>query len=102
MWGLLSRRTQVLVIASVAIILAWGIAGAVALFAGNSPSVFKLISLVVTIICTGIVSIATAVWRKVWKRFPIIGRKQFPDLNGTWEGVLLGLNNRQLWPRVSL
>jgi hypothetical protein len=89
MWGLLSRRTQVLVIASVAIILAWGIEGATSLFTGNSPSAVKLISMVVTIICSGIVTIATAVWRRLWQRFPMIGRKLFPDLTGTWEGELV-------------
>jgi hypothetical protein len=89
MWGLLSRRTQVLVIASVAIILVWGIEGAAALFTGNPPSALKLISLVVTIICCGIVGIASAVWRRLWTRFPIIGRKLFPDLTGTWAGELV-------------
>ena len=89
MWGLLSRRTQVLVIASVAIIVTWGIEGAASLFTGNSPSAVKLISLVVTIICSGIVTVATAVWRGLWQRFPMIGRKLFPDLTGTWEGELV-------------
>jgi hypothetical protein len=89
MWGLLSRRTQVLVIAALAIVLAWGIEGATALFIGNSPSALKLIALVVTIISTGIVSIANAVWRRLWNRFPIIGRKLFPDLTGTWVGEMV-------------
>jgi hypothetical protein len=89
MWGLLSRRTQVLVIASMAIILVWGIEGAAALFTGNPPSALKLLSLVVTIICSGIVGIATAVWRRLWARFPIIRRKLFPDLTGTWAGELV-------------
>jgi SMODS-associating 2TM, beta-strand rich effector domain len=89
MWGLLSRRTQVLVIAGLAIVLAWGIEGAAALSTGNLPSPLKLIALVVTIISTGIVAIASAVWRKVWNWSPIIGRKLFPDLTGTWAGELV-------------
>jgi SMODS-associating 2TM, beta-strand rich effector domain len=89
MWGLLSRRTQVLVIAGLAIVLAWGIEGAAVLFTGNVPSPIKLIALVVTIISTAIVAIASAVWRKLWNWFPIIGRKLFPDLTGTWVGELV-------------
>jgi SMODS-associating 2TM, beta-strand rich effector domain len=53
------------------------------------PSPIKLIALVVTIISTGIVAIASAVWRKLWNWFPIIGRKLFPDLTGTWVGELV-------------
>ena len=52
-------------------------------------SELKLISLVVTIISIGIVGVASAVWRGVWKRFPVLGRKLFPDLTGTWEGELV-------------
>jgi hypothetical protein len=89
MWGLLSRRTQVLVIAGLAIILAWGIEGAASVFIGNPPSPLKLVALVVTIISSGIVAIASAVWRRLWNRFPIIGRKLFPDLTGTWAGELV-------------
>ena len=89
MWELLSRRTRVLVVAGVAIILVWGIEGAAALFIEKPPSAFKLISLVVTIISTVIVAIASAVWRRLWKRFPIIGHKLFPDLTGTWSGELV-------------
>jgi hypothetical protein len=89
MWELLSRRTRVLVVAGVAIILVSGIEGAAALFIEKPPSAFKLISLVVTIISTVIVAIAGAVWRRLWKRFPIIGRKLFPDLTGTWAGELV-------------
>jgi hypothetical protein len=31
----------------------------------------------------------SAVWRRLWARFPWIGRKLFPDLTGTWEGHLI-------------
>ena len=75
-------------VAGLAIILAWGIDGAAAVLTGKPPSTLKLISLVVTIICTGIVAIANAVWRRLWKRFPSIGRKLFPVLTGPWAGTL--------------
>jgi hypothetical protein len=84
MWGLLSRKTQVLIIGGLAIVLVWAIEGAAGLLTGNRPSDLKLISLVVMIISTGIVAIASAIWRRVWKRFPLIARKLFPDLTGTW------------------
>jgi SMODS-associating 2TM, beta-strand rich effector domain len=89
MWALLSRRTQVLVVAGLAIILAWGIEGAAGSVTGNAPSALKLISLVVTVICTGIIGLASAVWRTIWNWFPVFARKVFPDLNGTWGGELL-------------
>jgi hypothetical protein len=89
MWGLLSQKTQILIIGGMAIALAWAIEGAVGLLTGNAPSELKLISLVVTIISTGIVGMTSAIWRRVWKRFPLIGRKLFPDLTGTWEGELV-------------
>jgi hypothetical protein len=89
MWGLLSRRTQVLVIAGLAIILAWGIEGAAAVVTGTPTWTLKLVSLVVTIICTGVVGIASAVWRPLWSWFPILGRRVFPDLTGTWAGELV-------------
>jgi hypothetical protein len=70
-----------------------GIEDAAGLFTDNplltTPSALKLISLVVTIICSGIVGIASAVWWRLWTRFPIIGRKLFPDLTGTWAGELV-------------
>jgi hypothetical protein len=89
MWALLSLKTQVLIVAGLAIILAWGIEGAAGLLAGNSPSVLKFISLVATIISIGIVAVASALWRHIWRRFPVIGRKIFPDLTGTWSGHLV-------------
>jgi hypothetical protein len=89
MWGLLPRKTQILTIAGLAILLAWAIEGAAGLLTGNPPSEWKLISLVVMVISTGMVTIASAVWRRVWKRFPIVGRKFFPDLTGTWAGELV-------------
>jgi hypothetical protein len=89
MWSLLSRRTQVLVVAGLAIVLAWGIEGGTAVLTGELPPALKLISLVATVICTGAVAIASAVWRRLWKWFPILGRKLFPDLTGTWAGELV-------------
>ena len=89
MWGLLPRKTQVLIIGGLAIVLASAIEGATGLLTGNTPSVLKVLSLVVAIISSGIAGVAGAVWRKIWKRFPVMGRKLFPDLTGTWAGELI-------------
>lgn len=89
MWALLSRKTQVLVVATIAIVLAWGIEGAAGLVTGKSPPELKLISLIGAVISSVLVWIASATWRRLWKRFPIIGRKLFPDLTGTWTGQLI-------------
>jgi hypothetical protein len=89
MWGLLPRKTQFLIIGGLAIVLAWAIEGATGLLTGNTPSELKLISLVVTIISSGIAAIAGAIWRKIWKWLLVMGRKLFPDLTGTWAGELI-------------
>lgn len=89
MWALLSRRTQVLIVAGAAVMLIWGIEGAWILVAGESRSQLKLVSLIASLISTGLFGIASAIWRHIWRRFPILGRKLFPDLTGTWRGELI-------------
>jgi len=70
-------------------ILAWGIAALLEVIQGERTSTLKYISLVATLISTVLVGIVSAVWRRLWARFPWIGRKLFPDLTGTWEGHLI-------------
>jgi hypothetical protein len=89
MWALLPRKTQVLVIAALSIVLVWGIEAAAGLITSEPPSELKLISLVASIISVVVVGIAGATWRWIWRRFPVIGRKTFPDLSGTWQGQLV-------------
>ncbi len=89
MWALVSGKKQVLIIAGLAIILAWGIEALVELIQGERTSILKFISLIVTIISTVFAGIVSASWRYMWARFPRIGRKTFPDLTGTWEGHLV-------------
>jgi hypothetical protein len=89
MWALLPRKTQGLVVVALSIILGWGIEAAVGLITKNPPSELKLISLIASIISVAFVGIAGATWRWIWRRFPIIGRKTFPDLSGTWQGQLV-------------
>jgi SMODS-associating 2TM, beta-strand rich effector domain len=89
MWALIPRKTQVLILAGLAIVLAWGIEGAAGLVTSQPPSELKLISLIASVISVVGGGIASASWRWVWRRFPVIGRKTFPDLSGTWEGTLV-------------
>jgi SMODS-associating 2TM, beta-strand rich effector domain len=89
MWELLSRKTQILIVVALAMILAWGIAALLEVIQGERTSTLKYISLVATLISTVLVGIVSAVWRRLWARFPWIGRKLFPDLTGTWEGHLI-------------
>ena len=87
MWGLLPRKTQTLTIAGLAIILAWSIEAASQWATGQPLSMLKIISLVGTGISI-VLALAGVGWRHLWRCFPILGRKIFPDLTGTWEGYL--------------
>lgn len=89
MWALVPRKTQILVVAALSIILAWGIEAAAGLVTNKPPSELKLISLVASIISVLGAGIAGATWRWVWRRFAIIGWKTFPGLSGTWRGELV-------------
>ncbi len=89
MWDLLSRKTQVFIIASLSIILAWGIEGISEIVQGVPTTELKFISLVAMTISSILTVIVSAIWRRVWQRFPVIGRLTFPDLTGTWEGHIV-------------
>jgi hypothetical protein len=96
MWGLLPRKTQTLIVAGLAIILAWGLEGASQWATGQPLSMLKIISLVGTGVSI-VLAAASAGWRHLWRRFPLLGRKIFPDLTGTWEGDL-----RSTWIEPSI
>ena len=88
MWALVPRKTQILIIAALAIILTWGMEALLEIIQGERTSTLKFISLVATLISTVLVGVVSAVWQSLWARLPWIGRKTFPDLTGTWEGYL--------------
>ena len=89
MWALVPRKTQILLIAGLAIVLAWGMEALWKIIQGTTSSPLKSISLVAMLISTVLAGIVSATWRYVWARFPWIGRQTFPDLTGTWEGHLI-------------
>jgi len=89
MWSLLSRRYQLSIIVFATLLTAWAIDAIYALVGGHTPSLVKVASLVVTIVGTVLVAILNSTWQWIWRRFPTIQRKAFPDLNGTWQGTLI-------------
>jgi hypothetical protein len=88
MWHLLSSRWQVLIVGSAAIILVNGIDAAAMQFIGRDASAWKYLSLVATIITTALAIVAQFLWFKLVNVVPWLQTKTFPDLNGTWKGVL--------------
>ena len=88
MWSLITRKSQVLILVAITAILLFGLQAASEWWTGASPSLFKFVSLVATIIGTIFVIAANSIWRWIWKKFPILNKLLFPDLNGQWEGEL--------------
>jgi hypothetical protein len=70
MWTLLPRKIQTLIVAALAIMLAWGIEGAAGFVTNKPPSELKLISLVATVISVVAAGIASASWRWCGGVFP--------------------------------
>jgi SMODS-associating 2TM, beta-strand rich effector domain len=89
MWHLLPWRKQVLVVTALAIVMAWAIDAVAEWLQGERAPLLKFISLIATVIAVGVASVASATWRRIWRKFPVVARKIFPDLTGTWEGNLL-------------
>ncbi|MBN8750333.1 MAG: hypothetical protein J0I65_22885 [Variovorax sp.] len=89
MWSLLPRQRQLSIIVIATLLMAWAIDAVYTLLDGHTPGVGKVASLVVTLLGSILVAIFNATWREVWRRFPALQRRAFPDLNGTWEGTLV-------------
>jgi hypothetical protein len=56
---------------------------------GERAPLLKFVSIFAMIITIGVAGIVSLTWRYVWRKFPILGRKIFPDLSGTWKGSLV-------------
>jgi len=89
MWSLLPRPWQLTLIIGGGLAIAWTIDVLYALVFGSDPGVLHWISLAVTIVGSGFTLTGELCWRAIWRRFPAIQVKTFPDLNGTWEGHLI-------------
>lgn len=88
MWALLSRRWQLSIIVALTALLLLAYQGASEWWTGQTPSLFKTVSLIATLIGTVLVAAANWTWRGVWRRLPVLNKVFFPDLNGVWEGTL--------------
>jgi hypothetical protein len=55
---------------------------------GEQLPTYKMISIVLFVVCTALVVGFNLCWRYLWKKLPFLGRWLFPDLNGTWKGSL--------------
>ncbi len=88
MWSLLGRSTQLSIIVGAGLCLAWAYDAAYGFWTGQVPNNIKLISLIVFIIGVVFAGVAEIAWRPLWRWFPLLQRKMFPDLNGTWKGTL--------------
>lgn len=88
MWLLLSRKTQLYIIVGASLLVTGALESFIAWMTGAVASPLKLVSFVVFIIGTISVGVLNYFWRPLWRRFPLLGRAIFPDLNGTWKGTL--------------
>jgi hypothetical protein len=88
MWSLLGRKAQLTIILGAGFCLAWAYDAAYEYLTGQKPNNVKLIFLLVSIIGGLFATIAEVAWRPLWRCFPFLQSKMFPDLNGTWKGTL--------------
>lgn len=88
MWSLLPQRFQLTMIVGATALL-FAAAGSVVELINLQPvTPFRLVSLAVFVLGSALVFIGNQIWRPLWKRWPVLGRVFFPDLNGTWKGEL--------------
>lgn len=88
MWQLISRTKQATLTVALTIIIILAFQAATELWGGRTPPLYKMVSLVAFMLSTVFAGIANLIWRWVWRRIPSLNRWLFPDLNGTWIGVL--------------
>jgi hypothetical protein len=88
MWSLLGRSTQLTIIVGAGFCLAWAYDAVYGFWTGQAPNNIKLVSLIVFIIGVVFAGVAEIAWRPLWRRFSLLQRKTFPDLNGSWKGTL--------------
>jgi len=89
MWLLLPRSLRILIVVGLGILGSTSISTLVGWLEGSSPPTYKYIATIATIISVICIPAFNAIWRWVWKKFPVLNRVVFPDLNGVWEGTLI-------------
>lgn len=89
MWQLVPFKRQVLIVAALAIGLTWGIEVGIEKLHGERAPIIKYVSVIAWMIAVVGGGAFSLFWRPLWRKFPWLARKTFPDLNGTWEGTLV-------------
>ena len=89
MWELLPRKYQLTTIVLVTLLFVWSYDTIQVLLHKETPTIWKMTTLAVTVIGTIFVGISEFCWRWVWRKIPWLQRKIFPDLNGEWKGNLV-------------
>jgi hypothetical protein len=88
MWMTLSRKTQVTILIAIALATFSFVQLVAEWIATEPPSPLKLTSIIVFIAATIFVAMFNYCWRWFWKKIPILAKLIYPDLHGTWTGVL--------------
>ncbi|MBX3427949.1 MAG: hypothetical protein KF779_00045 [Hyphomonadaceae bacterium] len=86
MWSLVPRSVQIMIVVALGVIATTIAAAMSAWFTGEARPQLWFVSLAATIITIIIIPLAQVLWRPVWRLVPILNRWLFPDLNGTWDG----------------
>ncbi len=89
MWSVIPRKLQLTIIVAISILLLPSLQALYQWATQSSASPLHWLSLVVFMIGTAMVLAFNAIWRPIWRRFPMLNRRIFPDLNGTWDGTLV-------------
>jgi hypothetical protein len=88
MWNLLAPKLQLTVLVILAVALVHAIGGVVAWVGGEDFGLLRKASMAASVIGIILIPLAEMIWRPLWRRFPILGRKLFPDCSGVWDGEL--------------
>ena len=88
MWNLLPPKLQLTVLVILATALVHAIGGVLALLGGEDLGLLRKASMAVSVIGIILIPLAEMIWRPLWRQFPIMGRKLFPDCSGVWAGEL--------------
>lgn len=88
MWSILERRVQVTILISAVIYLLIAIQALIPFISDAPISSTKFVSIIIFIVATLFVGAFNLLWRRLWRRYPVLGKLIFPDLQGTWEGTI--------------
>lgn len=89
MWELLPQSARLFLVVLITLLLSACVQSLGKLFQAPPLSPLRITSIVVFVVGTLLTGIFHLSWRKLWAKFPVLGRRLFPDLNGEWRGSLV-------------